>query len=208
MSALATIHVAKKQLGLDDDTYRAVLNRVTGKSSSAAMSETERLAVVEELRRLGFEKASSGPRRGLEGRYAKKLQALWIAGWNLGVVRNRDDKALIAMVKRQTGIDHVRFVRDPADALRAIEALKAMTAKAGVDWSDGNHLPAYARRDGFRIALAQWARLEKAGLRSDGIQGLRGHVSAMIGKGLSSMMDADWIPVMNALGNEVRRLKR
>lgn len=208
MSALATIHVAKKQLGLDDDTYRAVLNRVTGKSSSAAMSETERLAVVEELRRLGFEKASSGPRRVLEGRYAKKLQALWIAGWNLGVVRNRDDRALIAMVKRQTGIDHVRFVRDPADALRAIEALKAMTAKAGVDWSDGKHLPDYARRDGFRIALAQWAQLEKAGLRSGGVEGLRAHVAAAAGKGLSGMSERDWVPIMNRLGNDLRKGKR
>lgn len=208
MSALATIHVAKKQLGLDDDTYRAVLNRVTGKTSSAEMTEPERWAVVDELRRLGFEKASSGSRRALEGRYAKKLQALWIAGWNLGVVRNRDDRALIAMVKRQTGIDHVRFVRDPADAVRAIEALKAMTAKAGVDWSDGNHLPDYARRDGFRIALAQWSLLEKAGLRGAGITGLRGYVAAMTNKGLSVMTDADWIPVMNALGNEVRKVKR
>lgn len=207
MSALATIHVAKKQLGLDDDTYRAVLNRVTGKTSSADMTETERLAVVDELRRLGFERGSTGPRRALEGRYAKKLQALWIAGWNLGVVRNRDDRALIAMVKRQTGIDHVRFVRDPADAVRAIEALKAMTAKAGVDWSDGKHLPDYARRDGFRIALAQWELLEKAGVRSGGVDGLRAHVTAAAGRGLSGMSERDWIPIMNGLGNDVRRIK-
>ena len=31
--SIAAMHVAKKQLGLDDDTYRAALLEATGKSS-------------------------------------------------------------------------------------------------------------------------------------------------------------------------------
>ncbi len=34
-SAIAKVHVAKKQLGLDDEAYRAVLRRVTGRDSAA-----------------------------------------------------------------------------------------------------------------------------------------------------------------------------
>lgn len=208
MSARVTIHVARRQLGLDDDTYRAVLIRVTGKSSSGDMTEAERQAVLQEFERLGFRKTSKGSRKPLEGRFAKKLQALWIAAYNLGVVRNRDDRALNAFVKGRTGLDDVRFLHQPARAERPIEALKSMMAtKAGVDWSDGKHLPDYARRDGFRIARAQWAILEKAGLRSGGVDGLRAHVAAQTGKGLSAMSERDWIPVMNGLGEDVRRIK-
>ena len=34
---LAQIHIAKKELGLDDDTYRDVLERVTRQRSSAGL---------------------------------------------------------------------------------------------------------------------------------------------------------------------------
>ena len=133
--SIAAMHVAKKQLGLDDDTYRAALVQVTGKSSSAAMSEPERQKVLEHFRQAGFKAASTGGRKRLDGKFAAKLQALWIAGWNLGLVRDRDDRALLAFVKRQTGIDHVRFLRHGADAMKAIEALKGWLERAGgVDW--------------------------------------------------------------------------
>jgi hypothetical protein len=78
---------------------------------------------------------------------------------------------------------------------------------AGVSWEDGNHLPTYARQTGFRIAMAQWTLLEKAGRRNGGDVGLRAHVLAAAGKGVSAMTARDWIGVMNALGNEVRRVK-
>ncbi|MFX6292549.1 regulatory protein GemA, partial [Acinetobacter baumannii] len=57
---LARIHQAKKQLGLDEDTYRAVLERVTGQRSAADLSAAGRAAVLAEFERLGF----APPRRG------------------------------------------------------------------------------------------------------------------------------------------------
>lgn len=51
---IAKIHVAVSQLGMDDDTYRDLLRRVTGKDSSARMSVAERDQVLQELKRLGF----------------------------------------------------------------------------------------------------------------------------------------------------------
>lgn len=38
---IAKIKIAQKELGLDDDTYRAVLERVTGKRSCADMDVSE-----------------------------------------------------------------------------------------------------------------------------------------------------------------------
>ncbi|MGO1072585.1 gp16 family protein [Lysobacter sp. CA199] len=49
---LGRIHQAKKALRLDDETYREILVRVTGKASSAAMSGSERRLVIDEFDRL------------------------------------------------------------------------------------------------------------------------------------------------------------
>ncbi|MBB4302327.1 phage gp16-like protein [Rhodobium orientis] len=132
--SLAQIHIAKKDLGLEDDDYRAVLERVTGKTSSAVMTPGERGRVLDEFRRLGW--TPQQKRKGLDGPFAKKVQALWIAGWNLGLIRDRRDSALIAFVKRQTGIDHTRWLVDSGDAAKVIEALKGWLAReGGVEWT-------------------------------------------------------------------------
>lgn len=49
---LSAIHVLKARLRLDDDTYRAILQRVTGERSAADLDNQGRSAVLNELRRL------------------------------------------------------------------------------------------------------------------------------------------------------------
>lgn len=49
---LAKIHIAAHAAGLDDELYRDVLQRVTGKRSAAELEAGERVAVLVELRRL------------------------------------------------------------------------------------------------------------------------------------------------------------
>ena len=207
MNALAAIHVAKKQLGLDDDTYRAVLVRVTGKDSAKEMTQAERDRVVQELRRQGFKRSSSAGRKPLEGKFARKLQALWIAGWNLGVVRERDDKALVAFVERQTGLSHVRFLHDAGDAMKAIEALKGWLERAGVNWSTGSDRPAWLRQPGAQIAVAPWNILVAKEAAPGDIRWFRDFV-ADLALPVDQMANGDWVPVMNALGERVRKVKK
>jgi len=210
MNPTAAIHVAKKQLGLDDDTYRDLLDRVTGKRSAKDMSDAERQAVLEEMRRQGggFKPGSNGSRRPLEGRFAKKLQALWIAGWNLGVVRDRDDAALIAFVRRQTHIDHVRFLVDAAEARKAVEAIKAwLTREAGVDWGDDSDKPAWLREPGAQIAMAQWTILVNAGAVSRDFTAFRHFVEDRSFRQLGQMTPGEWRRVMNTLGERVRKVR-
>ncbi|TCP88935.1 phage gp16-like protein [Rhizobium sp. PP-CC-2G-626] len=208
MSSIAAIKIAQKQLGLDDDLYRAKLQMITGKSSTKEMTEAERQMVITEFRRIGFkpiERRQDG-RQKLSGKYAGKLQALWIAAYNLGITRERDDAALIAFVKRQTGIDHVRWLKFAEDARKVVEAMKGwMAREGGVDWSDGQLRPDWMRADGYRIAWAQWvilvgpkeARIEKAfWIAVAGI--LRRDVDGR------SLTPAEWIIVMNAFGRRVR----
>lgn len=202
--SIAAMHVAKKQLGLDDDTYRAALVQVTGKSSSATMSEAERQDVLEHFRASGFKGVATGRRKPLEGKFAGKLQALWIAGWNLGLVRDRDDRALIAFVRRQTGIDHVRFLRHGQDAVKAIEALKGwLERSAGVDWK--------AHQDPADCVLAaQVRRLRQEWERNrNAVTGLPILIDSVAGHDIASFptMSADTRQAtMNTLGARIRSL--
>lgn len=210
-SSIAAIHVAKKQLGLDEDTYRAKLNNITGKSSVKDMTESERQRVLTVLRNDGFKPAEGKDRvKGLTGKYAKKLQALWIAGYNLGVVNDRRDSALLAFVKRQTGLDHTRFLHYPDDSRAAIEALKGWLKRdAGVSFGNTNGYD-WLQRDGAKIAWAQWRILHpgtgvvtRKGFDQEAIR-LSGRADAQV---LSHLVDSDWQRVMNALGERVRAAK-
>ena len=51
---IAAIHMGKKQLGLDDDTYRDMLEQVTGKRSAKDMSDDDLVKVIQHLDQLGF----------------------------------------------------------------------------------------------------------------------------------------------------------
>lgn len=51
---LAKIHIAKQQLGLDDETYRAMLNNVCGVNSSKDLTPKGRAMVLEHLKKSGF----------------------------------------------------------------------------------------------------------------------------------------------------------
>lgn len=208
MNALAKIHVAKRDLGLDDDTYRAVLIRVTGKVSAKAMSGREHQAVLEEFKRLGFKatskangKASSRP---LSGPYAAKAQALWIALWNLGAVSDRRDSALLAFICRQTGIERTEWVLEAKDGRAVIEALKAWCARESVVWEVSKNQPEHAHRHGYQIALAQHLKLTPA--HQQGMPGFWREVSMILARAIvtTKPTDAEWITVMNELGKRIR----
>lgn len=55
---LARIHLAKKELDLDEATYRSLLRATTGKDSASAMGPGERWKVLCELGRLGARSAA------------------------------------------------------------------------------------------------------------------------------------------------------
>lgn len=57
---IAAIHMGKKQLGLDDDTYRDMLEQVTSKRSAKDMSDDDLVKVIQHLDQLGFSKREFG----------------------------------------------------------------------------------------------------------------------------------------------------
>jgi len=211
-STIAAIHTGFKQLGIaEDDDKRAIYARVTGKSRLSLMKPAEKDAVLQELRRLGFTPTPRRPngKQQLTGRYAKKLQALWIAAWNLGLVDDRDDAALVVFVKRQTGLDQVRFLHHADDARAVIEALKGwMAREAYVSYGCLNGQE-WLAADGAKVAWAQW-RLLNPGADLIARKGFDRAVYSIIGGPrvhLGEVKGKEWQAVMNDLGHRVRALK-
>ena len=72
---MAKIHIAKKELGFDDDTYRDVLWRVTGKRSCSDMAISELEAVVNDMQNAGF-KPKATKKHGKKPSVAKQRQVV------------------------------------------------------------------------------------------------------------------------------------
>jgi phage gp16-like protein len=131
-SQLAKIHIAKKQLKLDDEEYRANLVELTGKDSCKEMTEEELGTVLGALKRMGFKpqklKQDPGPqpeaefvdhrpvklsppsRDKAEKSRVDKIRALWIDGHAKGIIRQRGEEALVKFAKRLTGVDRLEWL--------------------------------------------------------------------------------------------------
>lgn len=72
---MAKIHIAKKDLHLDDDTYRDVLWRVTGKRSCKDMTIAQLQDVVKDMEKSGF-KPKAAPKHGKKPSVVGKREPL------------------------------------------------------------------------------------------------------------------------------------
>lgn len=132
---LAKVHIAKTQLGLSEDDYRAVILRVTGQTSAAACAERDLAALLADFQRMGFRSTArpNGPRPA-DHPAARKARALWISLYALGAVADSSEKALEAFARRQLGCEQLQWANQTL-AYKLIEALKAMAERHGWDQS-------------------------------------------------------------------------
>lgn len=161
-SMIASIHVLKKQAGMDEDTYRDFLQREAGVRSAKDLSVTQAGRVIERLKEAaGQGSGVKGAVAGLDGPVGSKLRALWIAGYDLGIIRDRADRAMLKFLEKQTGVSHVNFLREPRAGTGAIEGLKSWLARQGkVEWpADSADIVANKRA----VLNAQWMRLIELG---------------------------------------------
>jgi phage gp16-like protein len=187
---IGAVHFAAKKRGIEGDDYRDMLRAVVGKESCADLTLPEMGKVLDHLN------GAARSRSAGEVPQAGKIRALWISGYWLGVVNDRSDASLRAFVKRQTGIETERWLRDPADARKVIEALKSwLTRVAGINWGEANHNPRH------HVVRAQIRRLADIGVKINAE--MRGY--AVTGKsGLAWYGDRDWDALIVDLGRELR----
>ena len=104
----ARIHIGQKALGMDDDTYRAFLQRLTGKSSSKAMTIGERARVLAEMTRLG---AFRDARRPLP-RQQRACLGKWYELRKRGIVHSKDKSSFNRYIKRYFGKNNLADLSD------------------------------------------------------------------------------------------------
>lgn len=147
-SDLAKIHIARKDLRLDDDTYRDIIRRVGGaeSGSSSELTATGRARILAHFQARGWKpkRARRQPAAAKSALMAtdpqiRMIRGIWIRLANAGVVKARDEAGLRAWIKAATRRDHpakagyhaVEFI--PRDVARdVIEQLKRWAARCDV----------------------------------------------------------------------------
>lgn len=146
-SQLAKIHIAKKQLKLDDEEYRGILQETIQKASCKDATDAELGLVLGALKRMGFKaqkltqdpgpqseaefvdhrpvKLSPSSRGKTEKSRIDKIRALWIDGHGKGIIKQRGEDALAAFAKRLTGVDRLEWLK-PNQRNAVIQALTKM----------------------------------------------------------------------------------
>jgi hypothetical protein len=126
---IAKIHVAKKEMALLDDDYRQMLLDETGRASSADCTVPELRAMVEAMKKKGFQPKTSS-KRAADHPFATKARALWISLYHLGAIDNPSEQALEAFARRQLKCERMQWANQ-AQGYKLIEALKAIAERNG-----------------------------------------------------------------------------
>lgn len=134
------IHTGRRALGMDEDTYRDMLERLTGKRSCTGLTDSQLSTVVQHLRYLGFDPAGAPETAGQR----TLIRRVWLHMHRAGIVRDRSLRALDAYC--------VRTVRSPLwrcsvkDCQTVIESLKGWHARRATPEQISNLATMLARR--------------------------------------------------------------
>lgn len=107
------IKIGQNQLNMDDDSYRAMLKRLTNKTSATKLTVVELHKVIHELQQKGakitfFPKRGSKPQdyspatgeRPVKSEITHKIRAVWIEMGNSGMLRDSSEQALNAYARK------------------------------------------------------------------------------------------------------------
>ncbi|HFH0479890.1 TPA: gp16 family protein [Salmonella enterica subsp. enterica serovar Aberdeen] len=132
-SLITLIHVAKKDLHLDADTYRDALRAAVGKTSCRDMTQTELSKVLATFKKRGFKVRSRPQNRALKpATVTAKIRAIWRLMYAQGFLSSDSEAALNGWVRKQTapqnggeGVANYQWLeKEPALASDMLERLK------------------------------------------------------------------------------------
>lgn len=128
---LALIHIARKDLRLTEEAYRALLQSVAGLASAKDLDAVGRAAVIERLREIGWAPQRRPAPSDWRAPRIAKIRKLWALLIEAGVLRQPGDQALRRFCARQTGVARLEWA-DGEALNRCIEALKSWCARERV----------------------------------------------------------------------------
>ncbi|MCD2164687.1 gp16 family protein [Comamonas koreensis] len=186
---ITLVHVAKRDMALDEDTYRAILMAQGGGDSLSAMPIDNINKVLTYMKAQGFKlRKSKTDRKQADSTDAKKMRALWLFLHELGAVDDPSEAALLAYVRRIGKVDSLEWLKGrKVDAViesqkkwamrflpAAVEALKAETLQrrakgllSPVQLGSAEHaFKRLAAGEGFDIQWEAWQNLRHAVGRS------------------------------------------
>lgn len=143
------VHIARRDLGMETDTYRAALLRATGKDSCSAMSKEELQKALDHLKLCGFKvRAKPAPSRALDqSPMSSKIRALWLLLHEIGAVSDPSEAALGAYCKRITGVEALQWT-DGKQCDRLIETMKKWAMR---------YLPDLVKQRATRLVTMQFS---------------------------------------------------
>jgi hypothetical protein len=141
---LAKIHIAVKELCLDDDEYRGILERVCGVRSSRDLRPEQLMDLQRAFRRLGwqgyllrrdevpplkYEELGDRGRNRPTPSQLRKLDALFNTTPGYGTIDAR--AAFRAFLRKRFGVEDARFL-DAKQFEAALKAVREIRKRAGV----------------------------------------------------------------------------
>jgi hypothetical protein len=137
----AVVHVAKYQLQMADEAYRALLARAAGVTSSVQLDERGFEALMAEFERLGFRSMKSRAQPGRRAGMATPPQLAKIHGLWKEYSGHGDDLKLGHWLERHFSVSHSRFL-EGWRAGKCIAVLEKMVAYASAKRAKGKAAPA------------------------------------------------------------------
>ena len=121
------IHVARRELQIDDDSYRMMLSNMPvlkGKTSAKDCTVLQLNSILEQLKNRGFKVRKAVKTRALASdEQSRKIRSLWLELHASNVVRDSSEKALAAYVMRICKIEALQWLSSK-QAGDVIETLK------------------------------------------------------------------------------------
>lgn len=134
---LIQAQVGRKALAIEEEDWRALLERETGERSTRAMDHVQLGRVCKALEALGHVPQAHGGggrwRPVAKHAHHRKVYALWGALKRAGVWQVSDVASLNAFCRRVAQVDAVEWL-NPHQATKVIEALSAMAERAGLSF--------------------------------------------------------------------------
>ncbi len=122
---LAKIHIAKAELGMNDDTYQALLKRITGYGSASELNLLERNKVLDEFKKLGWR--PKPPKQDPSDWRAPRIRlihSLWKQLCKKGAVKTPTEGALTLFCKKHMQAERLEWAEN-TELNKIVEILKA-----------------------------------------------------------------------------------